>query len=410
MSPKASRSRCAVPGASGSWSWRHRAGAIGDWYRIPRSSSSGQPVDGLRGRRRDRDLDQPIDQPPEPGQAVPPRAAQAERLAEQLVVLVAQVVQQHRVVGRHQARVVHGTGEPGGLGLQGRAVHRRQAVAVDLHPGILAAAAGGAVQAADEPVGAVSARTEVDAGVAPVHGDLGDHLGHDVDHDRPLAEDAPDLVDQLGQDAFVPEGLGDVLDGAAGDAREAGGLFPFGLAGPAEQQRHVQRQHLGEVVGRVLGRDRRVGAFAPGHGQQPQQAQGLDQHGVGVGAPERPGAEGGVEQLGLLPVGAGEHAGVVHRAGAFTDGGGPTGLEQDASCRVQHGADVRHLRESRRLGQLGGRVVEAFDQPVEIAGRRGSLVGPLHGRSLPAADERGHARRGRPDVVATRRSPDPPGP
>jgi hypothetical protein len=116
------------------------------------------------------------------------------------------------VVG-HQAGVMHCAGHAHGFGLQGSAVGRVQALRVSVQPRVVATQMRRAEKGADQAIGAYRAGVAyaVLVGVHG-HGNLHDHGLYRPNLQRPLSEDAPNLIDQTTQDAFRTNLFQDVFE------------------------------------------------------------------------------------------------------------------------------------------------------------------------------------------------------
>ncbi|PQM47689.1 hypothetical protein C1Y40_02100 [Mycobacterium talmoniae] len=317
-----------------------------------------QPVDALGGFGVHGRGDQGVHQVVVAQQAVAPGAGQAQRLAEQVVALFGQEAQQHRVIRRHQPGVVHRAREPSRLVLQAGFVHRLQPAAVDLDAGVLPAGLGGAVQAGDQPVHPQPTVAQVDVRVAAGDRDLGDHRLDLVDLDGPLPQDPPDLVDQAVQHAVVADLVDQVPEQVPGHGGHPALQFAFGLGRRGEQQRQVDRQHLGQVVAGLLGGDQRVQVVAVGDRGQPQLANRLQHDGVLVLAAQRAGAQRGQQGLRGRPVGAQEQAGGLQLLGPRLHRGAAAGLQQHQPQPVQDAAQFGRFADVTGLRHDSGGVAE----------------------------------------------------
>ena len=127
-------------------------------------------------------------------------------------------------------------GEPGRLVLQPDGVHSVQPGPVDLDPRIFPARLRGPEQAADQAIGSRPGRLQVEVRVAPVDRDLGDHVLHLVDLDRPLPQDAPDLLHQPVEDGLIAHLVAEGMEQVPDQLRRVALRAVFGLARWREQR------------------------------------------------------------------------------------------------------------------------------------------------------------------------------
>ena len=105
---------------------------------------------------------------------------------------------------------------------------------------------------------------------------------------------------------------------------------------------------------------------APGHGQQPQLAEGLDDHGIGILALQRVGCQRGEQYPGFGPVRTGENAGQFEPLGPFLDDPATFRLQQNPAGSIQYARKLAGPGEGPALFHGLDRVIQPLHQLVEI--------------------------------------------
>ncbi|OBX37111.1 hypothetical protein A8U91_01460 [Halomonas elongata] len=118
---------------------------------------------------------------------------------------------------------------------------------------------------------------------------------------------------------------------------------------------------------RLLRGNQRMACFTPGHGQQAQLAQGLDNDGIRVGALQCLNGQRGQQELGRGPVGTLEEARLFHLHGARLDRRAPAFLKHRPASRVQYLGELAGFGEVRGLGQLTDGGIQLGQQGGELA-------------------------------------------
>ncbi len=164
---------------------------------------------------------------------------------------------------------------------------------------------------------------------------------------------------------LVADVIGHVLDNGLTDQGKLA-LLPFGLAGHSKQQAQIDSQDLGQVVVCLFSRYCGVQVVAPGHGKQPQFAEGLDDDGVGILALQRMGCQRGEKDTGFGPVGSGENARQLETLSALFDDLAATRLQQDPAGNIQHTWELAGPGKGPALFHGLDSVIQPLNQLVEI--------------------------------------------